>query len=64
MLGLLPKASIVQMRVVEVDVADIAGSLGAGKSADIIAVDDHPLANVTEPRRVAFVVAQSIWSEA
>lgn len=44
------------MRVVEVDVADIAGSLGAGKSADIVAVDGDPLVHVTELRRVTFVV--------
>lgn len=51
-LGLVPKASIVQMQVVEVDIADIAGSLGAGKPEDIIAVDGDPLANVTELQRL------------
>jgi len=56
----LPKASIVQMRVVEVDIADIAGSLGVGKSADIIAVAGDPLAHVTKLQQVTFVVAQGI----
>jgi imidazolonepropionase-like amidohydrolase len=40
------------------DIADIAGRLTPGKSADIIAVDGDPLADVTELERVSFVMAQ------
>jgi imidazolonepropionase-like amidohydrolase len=42
------------------DIADIAGSLAPGKSADIIAVDGDPLADVTELERVTFVMARGI----
>jgi imidazolonepropionase-like amidohydrolase len=42
------------------DIADVVGSLTAGKSADIIAVDDDPLADITELERVIFVMAQGI----
>jgi imidazolonepropionase-like amidohydrolase len=42
------------------DIADIAGSLAPGKSADIIAVEGDPLANVTELERVTFVMAQGM----
>ena len=42
------------------DIADIAGSLAPGKSADIIAVDGDPLVDVTELERVTFVMAQGI----
>ena len=37
---------------------DLAGSLVAGKSADVIAVDGDPLADVTELERVSFVMAR------
>lgn len=60
MLGLFPKASIVHMGVVEVDIADISERLGAGNSANMVAVDGDLLANVTELQRVTFVVAQGI----
>jgi imidazolonepropionase-like amidohydrolase len=40
------------------DITDVAGSLAAGKSADIIAVDGDPLADVTELERVRFVMAR------
>jgi imidazolonepropionase-like amidohydrolase len=40
------------------DITDLAGSLAAGKSADIIAVDGDPLADVTELERVRFVMAR------
>jgi imidazolonepropionase-like amidohydrolase len=40
------------------DITDVAGSLAAGKSADIIAVDGDPLADVTELERVSFVMAR------
>jgi imidazolonepropionase-like amidohydrolase len=40
------------------DIADVAGSLGPGKSADIIAVDGDPLADVTELERISFVMAR------
>ena len=40
------------------DIANAAGSLAPGKSADIIAVDGDPLTDVTELERVTFVMAQ------
>jgi imidazolonepropionase-like amidohydrolase len=40
------------------DISDLAGSLAAGKSADIIAVDGDPLADVGELERVRFVMAR------
>jgi len=40
------------------DISDLAGSLAAGKSADIIAVDGDPLADVGELERVSFVMAR------
>jgi imidazolonepropionase-like amidohydrolase len=40
------------------DIGNVAGSLAPGKSADIIAVDGDPLADVTELERVTFVMAQ------
>jgi imidazolonepropionase-like amidohydrolase len=40
------------------DIADVAGSLIPGKSADIIAVDGDPLADISELERVTFVMAQ------
>jgi imidazolonepropionase-like amidohydrolase len=40
------------------DIANLAGSLEAGKSADIIAVDGDPLADITELERVSFVMAR------
>ncbi|HEY3887208.1 MAG TPA: amidohydrolase family protein, partial [Caulobacteraceae bacterium] len=40
------------------DIADVAGSLAAGKSADVIAVDGDPLADVTVLERVRFVMAR------
>ena len=42
------------------DIADITGSLAAGKSADIIAVDGDPLGDVTELERVTFVMARGV----
>jgi imidazolonepropionase-like amidohydrolase len=42
------------------DIADIAGSLAPGKSADIIAVDGDPLADITELERVSFVMARGV----
>ncbi|HTV88291.1 MAG TPA: amidohydrolase family protein, partial [Stellaceae bacterium] len=42
------------------DIADLAGSLAPGKSADIIAVDGDPLADVTELERVTFVMARGV----
>ena len=42
------------------DIANLAGSLAPGKSADIIAVDGDPLADVTELERVTFVMAQGV----
>jgi len=40
------------------DISDLAGTLAAGKSADIIAVDGDPLADVGELERVSFVMAR------
>jgi imidazolonepropionase-like amidohydrolase len=40
------------------DITDVAGSIAAGKSADIIAVDGDPLKDVTELERVKFVMAR------
>ena len=40
------------------DISDLAGTIAAGKSADIIAVDGDPLADVTELERVRFVMAR------
>lgn len=42
------------------DIADTAGSLAPGKSADIIAVDGDPLGDITELERVTFVMARGI----
>jgi imidazolonepropionase-like amidohydrolase len=42
------------------DIADVAGSLAPGKSADIIAVDGDPLADVTELERMTFVMARGV----
>jgi imidazolonepropionase-like amidohydrolase len=42
------------------DITDVAGSLTPGKSADIIAVDGDPLADVTELERVSFVMARGV----
>jgi imidazolonepropionase-like amidohydrolase len=42
------------------DIAELAGNLAPGKSADIIAVDGDPLADVTELERVTFVMAQGV----
>jgi len=42
------------------DITDIAGSLAPGKSADVIAVDGDPLADVTELERVTFVMARGV----
>ena len=42
------------------DIAEIAGSLTPGKSADIIAVDGDPLSDITELERVTFVMARGI----
>jgi len=42
------------------DISDVAGSLAPGKSADIIAVDGDPLADVTELERVTFVMARGV----
>jgi len=39
-------------------VSDIAGTLAAGKSADLIAVDGDPLTDITELERVRFVMAR------
>jgi imidazolonepropionase-like amidohydrolase len=40
------------------DIADLAGSIAVGKSADIIAVDGDPLSDITELERVRFVMAR------
>ena len=40
------------------DIADTAGSIAPGKSADIIAVDGDPLSDITELERVSFVMAR------
>jgi imidazolonepropionase-like amidohydrolase len=42
------------------DIVDTAGSLAPGKSADIIAVDGDPLADITELERVNFVMARGV----
>lgn len=42
------------------DITDVAGSLAPGKSADIIAVDGDPLADVSELQRVTFVMARGV----
>lgn len=42
------------------DIADVAGSLTPGKSADIIAVDGDPLADITELERATFVMARGL----
>ncbi|HXQ47233.1 MAG TPA: amidohydrolase family protein [Caulobacteraceae bacterium] len=40
------------------NISDLAGAIGAGKSADIIAVAGDPLSDITELQRVAFVMAR------
>jgi imidazolonepropionase-like amidohydrolase len=40
------------------DIADEVGCIAPGKSADIIAVDGDPLADITELQRVGFVMAR------
>ena len=40
------------------DIADLAGTLAPGKSADLIAVTGDPLSDITELERVRFVMAQ------
>jgi imidazolonepropionase-like amidohydrolase len=40
------------------DISDNAGTLAAGKSADLIAVDGDPLSDITELERVRFVMAR------
>lgn len=40
------------------DIADEVGSIAPGKSADLVAVDGDPLADITELERVAFVMAR------
>jgi imidazolonepropionase-like amidohydrolase len=40
------------------DISDTAGTLAPGKSADIIAVDADPLADIRELERVSFVMAR------
>ena len=40
------------------DISDVAGTLAAGKSADLVAVDGDPLADITELERVTFVMAR------
>jgi imidazolonepropionase-like amidohydrolase len=42
------------------DIADVAGSLAPGKSADLIAVDGDPLGDITELERVTFVMARGV----
>ncbi|HEY1753107.1 MAG TPA: amidohydrolase family protein [Caulobacteraceae bacterium] len=48
------------------DITDLAGALAPGKSADIVAVDSDPLADITELERVSFVMAQGrlapVWA--
>jgi imidazolonepropionase-like amidohydrolase len=40
------------------DISNDAGTLAAGKSADLIAVDGDPLSDITELERVSFVMAR------
>jgi imidazolonepropionase-like amidohydrolase len=40
------------------DLSETVGTLAVGKSADIIAVDGDPLADVSELERVCFVMAR------
>jgi imidazolonepropionase-like amidohydrolase len=42
------------------DIADEAGTIATGKSADIIAVDGNPLEDVQTLERVKFVMARGI----
>jgi imidazolonepropionase-like amidohydrolase len=42
------------------DIADLAGSLTPGKSADLIAVDGDPLEDITQLERVKFVMAAGV----
>jgi imidazolonepropionase-like amidohydrolase len=42
------------------DIVDVAGSLAPGKSADIIAVNGDPLADITELEHVTFVMARGV----
>jgi len=46
------------------DIAEIAGSLAPGKTADIIAVDGDPLTDVTELERVTFVMTRGVRATA
>ena len=39
------------------DISDLTGTIAPGKSADIIAVDGDPLADIHELERVSFVMA-------
>ncbi len=59
--GMSPAAAIKAATVTAAEllgVSDIAGTLAPGKSADLIAVADDPLADVTELERVTFVMAR------
>jgi imidazolonepropionase-like amidohydrolase len=59
--GMPPAAAIKAATVTAaglLDIADLAGTLAPGKSADLIAVDGDPLSDVTELERVSFVMAR------
>ena len=59
--GMTPAAAIKAATVTAaalLDLSDTVGTIAAGKSADIIAVDGDPLADVTELERVRFVMAR------
>ncbi len=59
--GMTPADAITAATLTAADLLDIfdtAGSIAPGKSADIIATDADPLADVTELERVKFVMAR------
>ena len=61
--GMKPAAAIKAATVnaaALLDIADEVGTIAAGKSADIIAVDGNPLDDVTILERVKFVMARGV----
>jgi imidazolonepropionase-like amidohydrolase len=45
------------------DISDLAGAIAPGRSADIIAVDGDPLADIRELERVSFVMAAGTMAD-
>jgi len=45
------------------DISDLTGAIAPGKSADIIAVDSDPLADIRALERVSFVMAAGTMAD-